>query len=123
MARLVHTIVEIATDKGETLPRFLRALDVLRCSRFSGHDVLGVACKNAEAIHVPCFGHDYRCQCETPEAWGVDRYFGVDVVLDGDVTNDMLGTYELSIVVQVCLVGITIPADEFVERRRLDKKD
>ena len=122
MARLVHVILEIATPhKGTANRRYLAALDDLRHSRFAGCPVLGVVVQQVvvarEPTHVPDFGHDGKCQCKQPEPDGVDRYFGVSIVLDGNPTSETFAAYWLrSGISRVELCGVTKPETELKDR-------
>jgi len=123
MARLVYAILEIAVPANHgNGRRHLAPLDTLRHSSFGGHAVLGVVSEaNEEPCHVPDFGHNCRCKCEHPEPWGVDRYFGLSLVLDGEPTlADICGPYWLqSGVSRVELCGLTVPESDCVERERI----
>jgi hypothetical protein len=127
MAVLCHAIIEVATpanhDKGR---RWLHVMSALRHSSFAGRRVLGVVDWNREdPTHVPDFGHDYRCQCPNPEPWGVDRYFGVSVVLDGpnaksaETVLELMGPWELFLGARIELSGVTIPEESCEERRKV----
>ncbi len=122
MARLVHVILEIAPPHNATSHRrYLYALDDLRHSRFAGCAVLVVVVEQVvvarEPTHVPDFGHDCKCRCENPEPDGVDRYFGVSIVLDGDPTIESFGAYWLrSGVSRVDLCGLNEPETELKDR-------
>ena len=122
MARLVHVILEIATPhNGDRRRRYLYALDDLRHSRFTGCAVLGVVAEQVvaagEPTHVPDFGHDCKCRCEKPELYGVDRYFGVSIVLDDNPTIDTLAAYWLRAgISRVELCILTKPETELKDR-------
>jgi hypothetical protein len=120
MARLVHVILEIATPhKGGGGRRYFAAIDDLRLSRFASCAVLGVVTEQVanDPTHVPDFGHDCKCKCENPEPYGVDRYFGVSIVLDGNPTVETLAAYWLrSGISRVELCGLTIPETELKDR-------
>ena len=122
MARLVHVILEIATPhNGTSGRRFLYALDDLRHSRFAGCPVLGVVVQQVvvarEPTHVPDFGHNGKCQCKNPEPDGVDRHFGVSIVLDGNPTIETPAAYWLrSGVSRVELCSLTQPETELQDR-------
>ena len=77
-----------------------------------------------EPTHVPDFGHDRKCQCENPEPDGVDRYFGVSIVLDGNPTIETLAAYWLrSGISRVELCSMTKPETELKDREPVAESD
>ena len=73
-----------------------------------------------EPTHVPDFGHDCKCQCENPEPYGVNRYFGVAIVLDDNPTIETLATYWLrSGISRVELCSMTKPETELKDREAI----
>lgn len=45
---------------------------------------------------IPCFGHDYMCECTNHEPFGVMRIYGLGIVVDGYPTFEQVsGVYEL----------------------------
>jgi hypothetical protein len=125
MARLIHAYMEIASPRrGAAVSTYLSAIEALRHSRFGGHAVLGVAIiPNGIPYHVPDFGHNADCPCQEPEPHGVDRYFGVSIVLDSEPTADVLGTYWLlRDVACIEMCGLHIPKTELVDRETVEAK-
>ena len=95
MARILNTILEVAQHSNErhTARRHQAAILQLRQARIAGFPVVGIICLDDKPVQVPCFQHDVRCQCQHPEPWNVNRYFGVNVVLEGEPGPEILGAY------------------------------
>ena len=110
----LHTVLEIAlSHHGEALERFNKTIKTLREGSIKGHNVLVVSEKNMETVVIPGFGHNYRCQagnclCDV-QTYGVIRYFGVYVWVDGSPDISIFDTYKLGDYARIEICGMGKP--------------
>ena len=117
-ASVLHAILEIRARQRpasvDREPRYTRrdtselsrAINTLRHSRFAGHDVLASFVQPGdEAIWVHHFAYDGR---HSGPIWanGVWRYFGIALVVEGEVDDSILTTYEVGSSARVCICGL-----------------
>ncbi len=127
---ILSGILEIAAHaKGgkRDFDRLTRALAELDRKALDGANVLRVhCCQENEPCNVPHFGHSALCgePCRhEPEAWGVLRYFGVELLIHGDV--DLMNVpqaYRVNDHAQFVPCGIlTVPFSETGDFTRLER--
>ena len=98
VAAIYGAILEIAGHpNGKDERRYFNVLEQLRASQIGTYKVIGVIPSDEalEPVTVPDFGHDYRCQCGNPEPWGVRRYFGIKLVIEGEPDTGLLEEFQI----------------------------
>jgi hypothetical protein len=96
--RQLSAILELAGHyRGRDVTRYNKAIEELRRAVIKGLPVYYVTHDPAEEpTHVPDFGHDHRCRCENPLSHGVKRYFSIQLYVEGEPGDKILGDYELA---------------------------
>jgi hypothetical protein len=110
--------------RGKDRERFTLAVNDLKASTIGDYPIMYVSTDSTtfeNAGTVPDFGHDYRCKCENPEPWGVRRYFGVTLYVEGSPSpDDLFGDYSIPNG-RLIVTGIALPrfSPDAADRRQL----
>jgi len=104
-------ILEIAKDAQgkKQYPRWEAARKAMQNAKVGGFQVIASYLPQGEVpTHVEGFAHDNRCHvakksvCDV-QPWGVNRYFGAELWVEGEPTRDILQTYQLTEHAQLCV--------------------
>jgi len=103
--------IEATQTKRKDAGRYERTLERIRHSIIEGHDVAGVIVDaNDDKCRVNHFRYNYLCKdgCDhKPSPYGVLRYFGLSIVLGGDI--DIGGIYKPNQYAELSLCGKDLP--------------
>src|ERR1043165_2644765 len=96
--RQVGVILELGGHyRGKDVQRYDAAIEELQRSTIGDWPVMFVIRNSSEQpTTVPCFGHNYRCQCQQPTPHGVKRYFSVTLIVEGEPSSEIFRDYELT---------------------------
>lgn len=130
-AQVYNAILEIEGHaNGKDADRYLRTLSDIRQSAINSHTVVDVITKDdtlSNDCRVKHFRYNYSCgdNCKhEPAPYGILRYFGVYVVLDGegDKMPEAGDIYKPNPYSELTLCGFTIlqPLDRRMELRKVN---
>jgi hypothetical protein len=116
MAAILSAIVETKVINGTESPkaalrRTLRKVQTLAGRSLKGHQIDALITDpmwGDNPCIVPDFGHNHTCKCEHPEEFGVFRFFGLTLAVEGH-PHDVFGTYEIEDGFQLIVCSVSQP--------------